>query len=549
MSKTFKEVEQLCCPLLITLLAGCMENGTAYTIDLAADVQIVPPSHPPELSDLPAEVDGFTGLATATGTAFPGARITVLEDGNEVADEYVTTREMATLGTWSTAPGEHTYAVTLGELDENVEATDLPDESYTWASTPTATASFDAAVLVNGDAVPTPICVFTSDGFEVGTKAADGMVGLSGVADDGAGGLVVDGDRVRVEAVCDLYLADEDGGALWMTARPEASADADYGLTLSMTAPNEIRVGSSGQATVAVAYAGTQPVSLVFTVNGEEQEGVEVAGNTSYPLDLSGFAAAVGADGELAITAQATTALGLASDLVEATVAVGGIYAPGLGISPNQSTASVSLDCDLGLGDLDRDGYLQLLATMRRPEAAQAGTLLTMGAPGRDALTVAYEASGELVVTAVLPTATESSAPYSVRAQWPADEHLHQVSVAIEPSSGIVLALDGLVKDQLVVENLSVAGLGGYTPTLLDGMVAWHLASLGAVRAPLLAPEDVEVDICAGLAEHAAAMCFDFEELEEGIVTTGTMLDASVTALGSCTATASGAFTVSVSAE
>ncbi|WP_241757999.1 adventurous gliding motility protein AgmC [Myxococcus landrumensis] len=331
-------------PHSVTATAEDTAGNTAtdtnnFTVDTGTFVSVTTPA---EGAVLPS------GVVTYSGTAEPGATVTVTVDGNVVGTVTANAG-----GDWSLpvaaslADGQHSVTATAQDISGNT-ATDTNNFAVDTGTSVSVTTPAEGAVLTNGvvtyagTAEPGATVTVTVDGALVGTVTAaangswslpvpaplaDGAHSVTATADDGRGHVASDTNAFTVDAQTAVSISGPAEGSTLTNPVVTYTGTAEPGATVTIsvdgTVVDTVTAGPDGSWSLPVATPLADGPHTV-TASSRDTNGNTATDTNTFTVD-SGTAVSIStpADGSV-ITNGAVTYTGTAEPGATVTVTVDG---------------------------------------------------------------------------------------------------------------------------------------------------------------------------------------------------------------------------------
>ncbi|WP_342375581.1 Ig-like domain-containing protein [Myxococcus stipitatus] len=277
-------------------------DTNAFTVDTTTAVSITTPVDGSVIND---------AVVTYTGTAEPGATVTVTVDGTVVG-----TTTAAANGSWTVpgiatlGEGPHTVTATAEDEAGNT-ATDTNNFTVNTQTSVSITTPAEGAVLTNGvvtyagTAEPGSTVTVTVDGNVVGTvtaqpdgswslpgpaSLADGPHSVTATADDGSGNTASDTNTFRVDTQTTVTISNPADGAVLTDGVVTYTGTAEPGATVTVTVDGTV-IG-----TVVASLDGNWmlpgPAALAdgphsVTATAEDEAGNTATDTNAFRVDTS----------------------------------------------------------------------------------------------------------------------------------------------------------------------------------------------------------------------------------------------------------------------
>jgi|GEM_PF-366839 len=294
-------------PHTVTATATDTSGNTAsdtntFTVDTSTNVNIVSPADGSTVGD---------PMVTYSGTAEPGATVTVVVDGTEVGTVTVPAN-----GNWSVpgistlAEGPHTVTATAEDASGNT-ATDTNTFTVNTSTNVSITTPADGSTVSNpvvtysGTAEPGATVTVTVDGTVVGTVTAeldgswsvpvsttltDGPHTVSATADDGEGNTATDTNTFTVDTATTVSITTPAEGAVLTDGVVTYVGTAEAGATVTVTVDGSV----VGTVTAAANGSWTLPVAATLadgphtvTASAEDTEGNTATDTNNFTVDAT----------------------------------------------------------------------------------------------------------------------------------------------------------------------------------------------------------------------------------------------------------------------
>ncbi|WP_425334798.1 adventurous gliding motility protein AgmC [Myxococcus stipitatus] len=511
-------------PHTVTATAQDVAGNTAtdtnsFTVDTGTSVSIATPADGAVLS---------SGVVTYSGTAEPGATVTVTVDGTVVG-----TVTASAGGSWSVpvaatlADGAHTVTATAQDTAGNT-ATDTNTFTVDTGTFVSVTTPAEGAVLTNGvvtyagTAEPGATVTVSVDGTTVGTvtaaangtwslpvaaSLADGVHAVTATADDGRGHTATDTNAFTVDAHTSVNIAGPVDGSTVRNPVVTYTGTAEPGATVTVsvdgTVVDTVTAGPDGSWSLPVATPLPEGPHTV-TASARDTSGNTATDSNTFTVDSStAVSITTPADGAY-LTSGVVTYTGTAEPGATVTVTVDGNVVgtttaaangswsvPGvssLGDGPHSVTATAEDEAGNTATDTNAftvdtstavsistpvDGSVINNAVVTYSGTAEPGATVTVSVDGTVVGTTTAAANGTWSVPGV---ATLSEGPHSVTATAEDEagntaSDTNTFTVNTQTSVSITTPADGAVLTDGVVTYSGTAEAGATVTVSVDGNI------------------------------------------------------------------------------